>query len=184
MHFKDDMGVEVSIEEVNPSHKFWGPMLKKKTELIETLINHDDYLAELYLEGKAPETFGANLLDEAIRKAVGARKVVPIFCGSALKNKGIQPLMDSIIHFLPPPSAKKVYYTSKNESFELNPKTHKRLAALAFKVVNDKDKGLVTFVRVYAGSLKSKSKLFNSSLNLAEKHTQILRMRADQAQVI
>lgn len=101
--------MEVSIEEVNSSHKFHNIMLEKKTELIETLANHDDHIAELYLEGKEPESFGPDILDEAIRKAVRGRKVVPIFCGSALKNKGIQPLLDSIIHFLPTPSEKKVY---------------------------------------------------------------------------
>ena len=171
VQFKDDLGLEVSVEEVNQSHKFYNVMVEKKLELIETLANYDDYVAELYLEGKGPETFGPDILDEAIRKAVRASKVVPIFCGSALKNKGIQPLMDSIIHFLPPPSAKPVYAQQKQKTFELDPKEHKKLAALAFKVVNDKDKGPVTFVRVYSGSLKQKSKLFNSSLDKSEKHS-------------
>jgi elongation factor G len=99
-----------------------------------------------------------------------------MLCGSALKNKGIQPLLDSIVHFLPSPVHKKMKGVNKvtKERFEHSvddPNLKKRLSALAFKVVNDKDKGPVTFFRVYSGIMKQKTKLLNTNLNIPEKHS-------------
>lgn len=94
-----------------------------------------------------------------------------LFCGSALKNKGVQPLLDAIVNYLPSPE--HVIAKGKNqithELIERKPSKKEKLCALAFKVVNDKEKGLVTFFRVYSGFMKNRQRILNANLNKVER---------------
>jgi elongation factor G len=113
---------------------------------------------------------------------------VALFCGSALKNKGIQPLIDGVIKYLPSPESVKTYSTdmstSKKEEVDLTKKSSTDLCALAFKVVNDKEKGLITFFRVYSGILKNRQRIKNSNTGESERIQSLMRMRADEMQIL
>jgi elongation factor G len=125
--------------------------------MIEALANYDEVLADLYLEGEL-EKISTSDIDRAIAKAACSMKAVPLLCGSALKNKGVQPLLDAIIKYLPSPEQKRFDFV-RSLSGDLNSRLPSRkdpLCALAFKVVNDKEKGPVTFFRVYSGVLKNR----------------------------
>lgn len=107
-------------------------------------------------------------------------------CGSALKNKGIQPILDGVLKYLPSPEHKQItgfnHTTGKVET--RSPSEKGKLCALAFKVVNDKEKGMVTFFRVYSGLLKNRMKIKNATLNENEKISGLFRVRADETQIL
>jgi elongation factor G len=113
---------------------------------------------------------------------VNSQKAVALLCGSALKNKGIQPLLDGVIKYLPSPENIGVMgsnpATGKQEMRTPNAKG--KLCALAFKVVNDKEKGPVTFFRVYSGTLKNRMKIKNATLNESERISGLFRVKADE----
>jgi elongation factor G len=113
---------------------------------------------------------------------------VALFCGSALKNKGIQPLIDGVIKYLPSPESVKTLSTDMNtgkkEEVDLAKKASTDLCALAFKVVNDKEKGLITFFRVYSGILKNRQRIKNSNTGESERIQSLMRMRADEMQIL
>ena len=113
---------------------------------------------------------------------------MPLLCGSALKNKGIQPLLDAVIKYLPDPSTQPAYATNETtgeKGILIEPSRKGPFRALAFKVVNDKDKGPVTFFRVYSGLLKNRCKVKNASLNSeVENIKTLLRVRADETQLL
>jgi len=149
--------------------------------MIEQLSNYDDELADLYLSGEINE-ITTQSIDNAIRKAVLSKRAVPLLCGSALKNKGVQPLLDAVLKYLPSPEHIQAtgVNTTTGEPVIRDPSKKGKLCALAFKVVNDKDKGLITFFRVYSGLLKNRAKLRNSNLNEVERVSGLLRVRADE----
>ena len=153
--------------------------------MIEQLSNYDDELGDLYLSDDI-SAIDSLSIDRAVRKAIMSGKAVPLLCGSALKNKGIQPLLDSVIKYLPDPSVNPAQgiIEATGETIQVNPTRKGKLCALAFKVVNDKDKGLVTFFRVYQGSLKNRTKIKNASLNEIETSKALLRVKADETQLL
>ncbi len=154
---KDEMGKIVSIEEISKGHKLFDQAMTQREVMIEALANYDEVLADKYLEGEL-EKIETSDIDRAIAKAACSMKAVPLLCGSALKNKGVQPLLDAIIKYLPSPEQKRFDFL-KSLTGELDSRLPSRkdpLCALAFKVVNDKEKGPVTFFRVYSGVLKNR----------------------------
>jgi elongation factor G len=184
--YLDDKGKLVNIEQIDKDHKMWTRALDQRTILIEKLANYDEKLADIYLSGTSVEEIEQEAIDEAIRQAIMSQKTVALFCGSALKNKGVQPLLDAIVNYLPSPE--KVIARGKNHltNEEVIRKANKKekLCALAFKVVNDKEKGLVTFFRVYSGMLKNRQKVLNANLNKVERIQSLYRVRADEAQIL
>ena len=100
---KDELGKMVTIEEISKSHKLYDFALVKRNHMVEQLANYDETLADSYLEGNF-EAISINDIDRAIAKAAASMKAVPLLCGSALKNKGIQPLLDAIIKYIPSPA--------------------------------------------------------------------------------
>jgi elongation factor G len=133
-------------------------------ELLEAVVEHDDELMEKYLEG-------GELTDQeffrAIRKATIANAVVPVLCGSAFKNKGVQQLLDAVVDYLPSPvdvPAIKGHLPHHDETFETREASDDEpFAALAFKIATDPYVGKLTFFRVYSGSLPAGSYVYNSS---------------------
>lgn len=144
-----------------------------RAALIEQVADLDDEFAELLLTDFS-ENFDAIpsiKLQEALRRVTLARKAVPVFCGSSLKNKGVQPLLDGITVYLPDPSERhhEVIQWYKED-----------LCALAFKVVHDKQRGPVVYLRVYSGTLKSQTAVHNLNRNTTERMSRLLVPFADQ----
>lgn len=154
-----------------------------RDKLIETVADFDDDIMEAYL---AEEPVSTESLIAAIRKATIQLKLVPVFCGSALKNKGIQPLLDAIVHYLPSPvdvPAVKGMDPRTEETVELVARDKSPLAALIFKVSMIEGRKL-SFVRVYSGKLKVGSDVYNPARNTKEKLSRILRMHANKRERI
>uniref|UniRef100_A0A673GLF4 Tr-type G domain-containing protein n=1 Tax=Sinocyclocheilus rhinocerous TaxID=307959 RepID=A0A673GLF4_9TELE len=144
-----------------------------RATLIEQVADLDDDFAELLL-GQYSENFDAvpaGKLQEALRKVTLARKGVPVLCGTSLKNKGVQPLMDAITAYLPAPNER---------NHDLVRWYKDDLCALAFKVVHDKQRGPLVFVRIYSGSMKAQSAVYNINRNGTERMSRLLLPFADQ----
>ncbi|HHP7233769.1 MAG TPA: elongation factor G [Desulfobacterales bacterium] len=147
--------------------------------LLETVAEHDDPIMEAYLSEEQIET---DALLAAIRQATISLKLVPVLCGSALKNKGIQPLLDAIVRFLPsPPEVPPIkgINPETGESISCKAVENTSLAALIFKVSMMEGRKLC-FVRIYSGRLKAGDDVFNPTLQKKEKISRILRMHANK----
>jgi elongation factor G len=175
------LGSSYSVSDI-PSDIF--PRAKEQREkLIESLGEMDDYIAEKYLEGTAiPE----KEIIRAIRQATISLKAVPVMCGSALRNKGIQPILDSIVDFLPSPDdippVKGVNPVTKMEEVRYS-REDEPLAALAFKIRQDEGRKL-TYLRVYSGRLKVGDAVYNASIGRREKIARLLKMHANKRERI
>jgi len=177
--FWDDetLGAEFEIREI--ASEFIATAEKYREKLIETVAEYDDDLMEAYLAEAPIDT--AKLL-VAIRKATIDLKLVPVLCGTALKNKGIQPLLDAIVQFLPSPvdvPPIEARHPESGEIIKCMPKDSQPLAALIFKVAMMEGRKL-SFVRVYSGQLKVGSEVFNPARNEKEKIARILNMHANR----
>jgi elongation factor G len=151
-------------------------------ELLETIAHVDDHLMEKYLEG---EDLTADEIKAAIRTGTLAFECVPVLCGSAFKNKGVQPMLDAVIDFLPSPiDIKPTEGTDMNgEPVERKASENEAFSALAFKVVAD-PYGKLTYFRIYSGKLEKGSEIYNSTKDRKERIGRILRMHANQREDI
>ncbi len=159
---------------------------KYRTMLIEEAIQMDDKIMEAYLEsGESPSE--ADLI-ACIRKGVIANAFVPVLCGSAFKNKGVQPLLDAVVNFLPSPlDISQIEGTNPDDSSQIitcNVNSQEPLAGLAFKIMNDPFVGNLTFVRLYTGQLTSGSTVLNSTNGNKERIGRMLLMHANQREEI
>ncbi len=148
-------------------------------KLVETLAEVDDDIMEAYLS-ESPIT--PDMLIAAIRKATIALKLVPVLCGSALRNKGVQPLIDAIIQFLPSPvdiPPIKGVHPETGEIVECRAKNSGPLAALIFKVAMIEGRKL-SYVRIYSGEITAKKEAYNPFRKISEKISRILRMHANK----
>ncbi|MGD8701788.1 MAG: elongation factor G [Desulfosarcina sp.] len=150
-----------------------------RDQLLETLAEFDDGIMEAYL-AEAP--IDAETVEAAIRKATIDLELVPVLCGSALKNKGIQPLLEAIVQFLPSPAdvaATTGIHPETGETVFCSPKENAPLAALIFKVSMIEGRKL-SYVRVYSGKLTAGGDVYNPSRNNKEKLSRILKMHANK----
>ncbi len=175
------LGLSFTLSDI-PSEIF--PQAKAYREkLIESLAEMDDNLAEKYLEGiEIPN----KEIIQAIRQATISLKAVPVMCGTALRNKGIQPVLDAIVHFLPSPEditpVKGINPITKRE--EVRHSSFKEpLAALAFKIAQDEGRKL-SYLRVYSGQMKVGDDVYNVSLGKKEKIARLLKMHANKRERI
>jgi elongation factor G len=179
--YKDDLGKEVSIEEI-PADLADGAH-EARTHLIEAIAEYDDELMEAYL---SDEPIDVARLKAAIRKATLHISMTPVLCGSSFKNKGVQPLLDAVIDYLPSPAdvpAVEGVEPVKGEE-EGRPATRpasddEPFAALAFKVMSDPFVGKLTYFRVYSGKLAAGSRVLNQSTGRTERVGRILMMHAN-----
>jgi len=156
---------------------------KYREKLVEAVADIDDHVMEVYLSEDPIPT--ADLI-QAIRKATVEMKIVPVFCGSALKNKGIQPLLDAIVRFLPSPidiPPMKGIHPDTGDSLECLPKDSEPLAALIFKVSMMEGRKL-SFVRIYSGTMDVGKEVYNPFRKSNEKLSRILRMHANKRERI
>ncbi|KAA1374743.1 elongation factor G [Aeromicrobium fastidiosum] len=152
-----------------------------RTEMIETLADQDDEFAEAYLDGAeiTPE-----LLKPAIRRATLAAKLNPVLCGTAFKNKGVQPLLDAVIDFLPSPidvgAITGLDPRDETKTDTREPNESEPFAALAFKIASDPHLGKLTYLRVYSGRLESGSTVINVTKGRKERIGKIYQMHANK----
>jgi elongation factor G len=149
-----------------------------RTRLIEAVADHDDHLMETYLEGG--EITAAHLR-QVIRKATLAIAITPVLCGSSFKNKGVQPLLDAVVDYLPSPVDVPPIegLSPRGETIVRHASDDEPFAALAFKIAVDPFVGKLTYFRVYSGTLKAGSYVYNSSKDKRERISRILQMHAN-----
>ena len=152
-----------------------------RDRLLETISERDEEMMELYLEGTEP---GPDQLIAAIRRATIAGVVTPVLCGSAFKNKGVQPMLDAIVDLLPSPvdipSVKGHAVGREDEVIERHPDPDEPFAALAFKIMSDQHLGKLTYIRVYSGTLRTGSQVLNSAKGRKERIGKIYQMHANK----
>ena len=152
-----------------------------REEMISLLADDDEQLAEDYLEGR-PVT--EERLLQVLRQATLAHKVMPVLCGSAFKNKGVQLLLDAIVHLLPSPmdrgDVSGVDGKNREKVLKRRPSTDESLSGIAFKIATDPFMGRMTYVRLYSGSIKLGGVVYNSIKKKRERVQKILRMHANK----
>jgi len=180
--FEGDKGQEVKELEIPAELKVKAEKLHQI--LVEKIAEQDDELLHQYLEGQKP-TYDE--LKKVLRKATIANKLVPVFCGSALKNKGVQLVLDAVVEYLPSPldiPPVKGFKPRTEEELERAADDAQPFAALAFKVAADPFVGTLTFFRVYSGALKAGSYVLNSTKDNKERIGRIVRMHANHREEV
>ena len=158
-----------------------------RESFIETLADADDEIMEMYLEGQEPTE---EQLVTAIRRATIAGTAVPVVCGTAFKNKGVQPLLDAVIAYLPSPMDVEAIegHDPKDESeetkLERKPSVDEPFSALAFKVVSDPHLGKLSYVRIYSGVLEAGTQVLNSIKGRKERIGKVYRMHSNKREEI
>ncbi len=153
--------------------------------LVETIVENDDDLLPKYMDGIA---ISADELRASLRKSVIALKVFPVLCGTAFKNKGVQPLLDAVVAYLPSPldiPAVKGHDVDKADvAIERAAKDNEPFSALAFKIMTDPFVGQLVFIRVYSGTLKQGDSVYNVSKRRGERIGRLLKMHANKREEI
>jgi len=175
--YYDDAGKDVRIEEIPADMKEISE--KYYNILVEKIADTDDTLMEKFLEGQEITTIE---LKKAIRKATIECKIHPIFCGSALKNKGVQPILDAVTEYLPSPLDLPDIHASdvddETKLIPIKPDENGQFAALAFKIASDQF-GSLTFFRVYSGVVKKGEELYNARTRKTERAGRIVLMHSN-----
>ncbi len=165
-----------------------GDLLSKckemRAHLLEELATIDETNESFMMKVlENPESLTEEEIHAAIRKGVITNKINPVLCGTAFKNKGIQPLLDAVVHWMPSPLDRgmiKGINISSGDPMEIKPDDSSPLAALAFKIMSDPYVGRLTFVRVYAGTLSKGTALTNTTKDKRERVSRLLEMHANQ----
>jgi elongation factor G len=150
--------------------------------LIEALADHDDRIMEMYLDGKSPDPA---LVRAAVREATLKLEVVPVLLGSAFRNKGVQPMLDAVVDYLPSPlDLPPVIGKNGDKVEERWPRDDAPMAALAFKIMTDPYIGTLTFLRIYSGRLETGSSVLNSTKGKRERIGRLVKMHANKREEI
>lgn len=176
--WEDDLGQEPRESEVPPELK--AIISEMRDKMVEQIAETDDDLTLMYLEG---EEISVEQLKSALRKAVIANKAAPVYCGSSLRNKGVQPLLNATIDYLPSPidvPPVEGFIPGKDKEEERTPEDDAPLSALVFKIVTDPYVGRLAYVRVYSGKISQGTMVFNSTKGKKERIGRLLRMYADR----
>ena len=156
-----------------------------RRNLIEKVADLDDEIAELYLEDKEIPT---EKLMAAIRKATIKLMMVPVLCGAAYKNKGIQLLLDAVVDYLPSPNDLGAVIahdpTNEEKTYQRNPSENEPFAALAFKLINDPYVGQQTFIRIFSGKLVNGMSVYNTNKMKSERVGRVFRIKAKEREEI
>jgi elongation factor G len=176
--WEDDLGREPKVVDVPDDLKAQAE--EARAHMVEKIAELDDELTLKYLEG---QEISIDELKVALRKAVLANKGYPVFCGSSLKNKGVQVLLDAVIDYLPSPADIPAITVSEpghpENEFELPARDDAPLAALVFKIVTDPYVGRLAYVRIYSGVLSQGQSVMNSTKGRKERIGRLIRMHAD-----
>ena len=176
-YYLDDKGDQIEIKEIPDDMK--DEAEEYRSALIESICETDEELLEKYLEGEEPTT---EELKKALRAATISCEIIPVLCGSAYRNKGVQKLLDAIIEYMPAPTDIPDIKGVDMEGNEVTRKSsdEEPFAALAFKIMTDQFVGKLAFFRVYSGTLNSGSYVLNATKDKKERVGRILQMHANK----
>ncbi|MGH2621936.1 MAG: elongation factor G [Anaerolineales bacterium] len=175
--WSEEPGASPELEEIPAELR--ARVAEQRIELIERIAETDDALTERFLQG---QTIPTAELKAALRRAVIAGKLTPVFCGSSLKNRGVRRLLDAVVDYLPSPlDIPPVHGVEPGTEIELTrePKDDAPLSALVFKIVSDPYVGRMAYLRVYSGTLTKASSVYNASKDRKERVGRLIRMYAD-----
>ncbi|MCH9678294.1 MAG: elongation factor G [Actinomycetia bacterium] len=177
------LGEDYAVEEIPADMQAKADEWREK--LLETLSENDDAVMEKYLEG---EELSEQEIKDGIRRATLAASVTPVMTGTAFKNKGVQPMLDAVLDFLPSPIDVEAVEGHKmgneEELMTRKPSEDEPFSALAFKIMSDPHLGKLTYVRVYSGSLQTGTQVLNSTKDRKERIGKIYRMHANKREEI
>ncbi len=179
---KDDLGSVADVEEI-PADLLDAAQAARDF-MIEKVAEHDDGLMEKFLDG---EPIGVDEFKVALRKATLSGGVVPVLCGTALRNKGVQPLLDAVVDYLPSPldvPPVKAMHPVTEEVMERRPDISEPFTALVFKIMTDPFVGRLAFIRVYSGQASTGDKIQNTSNGRTERLGRLVKMHADSREDI
>ncbi|MEK7132284.1 MAG: elongation factor G [Patescibacteria group bacterium] len=181
--YKDDLGKEV--DEIEIPAEYLDKAKEFRGKLVEAIVEHDEALLERYLAG---EELTVPELKMALRKGTVAMKIFPVLCGSALKNKGVQMMLDAVVDYLPSPLDRPPVqgFNPANPEIVLTsePKDDAPFAALAFKIASDPFVGKLAFFRVYSGFLKAGTYVLNATTGEKERISRIVRLHANSREEV
>ena len=180
--FSGNMGEDVNEGEVPEQYK--ADAEKYRAEFIERIVEQDDAQMNAYFEGTEPSYAE---LQASLRKGVIANEIFPVYAGSALKNKGVQLVLDAVVDYLPSPidlPPVKGINPKTDEEIERKPSDSEPFTSLAFKLQTDPFVGALTFFRVYAGSVSAGSYIYNANTGTKERVGRIVRLQADKREEV
>ncbi len=178
----DDEGLGAHFEEGEVPEELKGAVADAREHLIEAVAEHDDALTTRFLEG---EPISADQIRKALREATLRLQMVPVLCGAAFKNRGIQPLLDAVIDYLPSPldvPPVEGHRPGVREFAQRKADENEPFCALAFKLMSDKHVGQLTYIRVYSGRLKKGEQVLNSNRERKSRIGRLLQMHANKRQ--
>lgn len=179
--WQDDETLGIGYELIDVPDEFKNETKEWRGKLIEAVAEVDESLFERYFED--PDSITNNEIIEAIRKSTLDRTIVPVLCGAAFKNKGVQRLLDAIVAFLPNPldiGPVQGINPRNNQQVQRNPDPNEPLTALAFKIATDPFVGKLAFLRIYSGYIQSGSSIFNTRTNKRERISRLYEMHANK----
>ena len=180
--YQDDLGTRCEETEVPPEMEEL--VTRQRMALLETVAEIDDEIMMKYLEG---EEIQPQEIKRALRRGTVEVTITPVLCGSSYRNKGVQPLLDAVVDYLPSPldiPAVEGYHPETGELIRRQVSDEEPFSALAFKIMTDPFVGKLTYFRVYSGSLSIGSYVFNANKNKKERVGRILRMHANHREEI
>ncbi len=181
-YHSEDLGAHYDTEEIPAEYKKEAEA--GRIELIEKLSETDDLLMEKYIQGHSPTK---EELKAALRRSTVKNIFVPILCGSSLKNKGVQLVLDAVIDYLPSPvdlPPVPGIHPVTEQALTRKPDSNEPLAALAFKIATDPFVGKLTFIRIYSGKITSGTYVYNASKNEKERVGKLVRMHANKQEIV
>ncbi|MGH7198373.1 MAG: elongation factor G, partial [Candidatus Omnitrophota bacterium] len=182
IYHTEDLGAHYDVVEIPAEHK--KEAQEAHAELIEKLSEADEILMEKYVHG---QTITKEDLQKALRRSTIANHFVPIMCGSAFKNKGVQLILDAVVNYLPSPldlPPVPGHHPDSGEEIHRKPDASEPLAALAFKIATDPFVGKLTFIRVYSGVITSGTYVYNASKGEKERIGKLVRMHANKQEIV
>jgi len=178
----DDESLGAEIREADIPEAMLSDVMAARERLVENVVDFDDDLMARYLDGDEPSV---EELKVALRRGTLALEIVPVYCGSAFKNKGVQTLLDGVVDFLPSPLDIPPVEGTRPKDGEpefRNPADDEPFSALAFKLVTDKHAGHLAYLRIYSGTAKTGDTLLNAGRNKKQRVGRLLRMHANKRQ--
>ncbi len=180
---EETLGAKFTYEEIPDDIK--ADSEKYREKLIEMVVELDDSIMEKYLDGVEPSE---EEIKRLIRKGTIESKFVPVLCGSSFKNKGVQPMLDAVVDYLPSPldveAIKGVEYKNEENSIVRKSSDDEPFSALAFKIMNDPFVGSLTFLRIYSGKVEAGSSILNSVKDKRERFGRMLQMHSNSREDI
>ena len=177
MYHDDSLGA--TYDDIDIPEDLVGIANKYRTMMLEAVSDVDDTLLEKYLDG---EEITPEEVKTVLRKATNELKIIPVLCGSSFKNKGVQKLLDTVVEILPSPldtPPLEAHHVNKEDKVVREISTKEKFTALAFKIMTDPYVGKLSFVRIYSGTLKAGSYIYNSVSGKKERVGRILEMHAN-----